>query len=50
MQSDAYWIDAGTPAAYLQANLDLLDGVRGGFEPGIDARPGSTRRRRSAAR
>lgn len=37
VQSDAYWIDAGTPAAYLQANLDLLDGVRGGFEPGIDA-------------
>ena len=36
MQSDAYWIDAGTPAAYLQANLDLLDGVRGAFEPGID--------------
>ncbi len=35
MQSDAYWIDAGTPAAYLQANLDLLDGVRGAFEPGI---------------
>jgi mannose-1-phosphate guanylyltransferase len=37
VQSDAYWIDAGTPAAYLQANLDLLDGVRGAFEPGIDA-------------
>lgn len=35
VQSDAYWIDAGTPAAYLQANLDLLDGVRGSFEPGI---------------
>ena len=36
VQSDAYWIDAGTPAAYLQANLDLLDGVRGAFEVGID--------------
>ena len=36
VHSDAYWIDAGTPAAYLQANLDLLDGVRGAFEPGID--------------
>jgi mannose-1-phosphate guanylyltransferase len=36
MQSDAYWIDAGTPAAYLEANLDLLDGVRGAFEVGID--------------
>lgn len=36
VQSDTYWIDAGTPATYLQANLDLLDGVRGTFEPGID--------------
>ncbi len=36
VQSDAYWIDAGTPAAYLEANLDLLDGVRGAFEVGID--------------
>lgn len=26
--SDVYWLDAGTPAAYLQANLDLIDGVR----------------------
>ncbi len=36
VHSDAYWIDAGTPAAYLQANLDLLDGIRGSFEVGID--------------
>jgi NDP-sugar pyrophosphorylase family protein len=36
VQSDAYWIDAGTPEAYLQAQLDLLGGVRGEFEPGID--------------
>ena len=36
LHSDAYWIDAGTPAAYLQAHLDLLDGVRGEFEVGID--------------
>lgn len=36
LHSDAYWIDAGTPAAYLQAHLDLLDGVRGEFEIGID--------------
>jgi mannose-1-phosphate guanylyltransferase len=28
--SDAYWIDTGTPAKYLQAQYDLLDGVRGG--------------------
>ncbi len=27
--SDAYWVDAGTPATYLQAQLDLVDGVRG---------------------
>ena len=37
---DAYWIDAGTPEAYLQAHLDLLDGVRGDREigPHPDAR------------
>lgn len=26
--SDAYWLDAGTPATYLQAQLDLVDGTR----------------------
>ncbi|NLA35933.1 MAG: NDP-sugar synthase [Actinobacteria bacterium] len=26
--SDVYWIDAGTPAAFLQASLDLIDGTR----------------------
>lgn len=36
LQSKAYWIDAGTPEAYLQAHLDLLDGARGDFEVGID--------------
>lgn len=36
VQSEAYWIDAGTPEAYLQAQLDLLAGARGEFEPGID--------------
>jgi mannose-1-phosphate guanylyltransferase len=30
MASDAYWLDTGTPAAYLQANFDLLDGTRPG--------------------
>jgi mannose-1-phosphate guanylyltransferase len=25
----AYWLDTGTPAAYLQANFDLINGVRG---------------------
>jgi len=28
MHSDAYWLDAGTPSAYLQAQLDLIDGTR----------------------
>jgi len=28
VESDDYWIDAGTPAAYLQAQLDLIDGHR----------------------
>ncbi|HEX2064393.1 MAG TPA: NDP-sugar synthase [Acidimicrobiales bacterium] len=28
MASDDYWIDAGTPATYLRANLDLLAGLR----------------------
>ncbi len=27
--SDAYWLDTGTPGAYLQAHLDLLQGRRG---------------------
>lgn len=35
VQSDAYWIDAGTPATYLQAQMDLLDGVRGRPEDGL---------------
>jgi mannose-1-phosphate guanylyltransferase len=30
LASDAYWLDTGTPAAYLQANFDLLDGTRPG--------------------
>jgi mannose-1-phosphate guanylyltransferase len=34
--SDAYWMDLGTPSAYLQAHFDLLDRkVRG--EPAFDA-------------
>jgi mannose-1-phosphate guanylyltransferase len=30
LPSDAYWLDTGTPAAFLQANADLLAGVRPG--------------------
>ena len=33
---DAYWIDAGTPALYIRAQLDLLDGLRGDRVDGID--------------
>jgi NDP-sugar pyrophosphorylase family protein len=29
LASDAYWLDTGTPDAYLRANFDLLDGTRG---------------------
>ncbi|MEX0768475.1 MAG: NDP-sugar synthase [Microthrixaceae bacterium] len=36
VHSEAYWIDAGTPEAYLQAHLDLIDGVRGQPENGVD--------------
>jgi mannose-1-phosphate guanylyltransferase len=36
-QSDAYWVDAGTPATYLQAQLDLIDGVRGLAEAAVAA-------------
>ena len=28
IQSDAYWVDAGTPETYLRCQLDLVDGVR----------------------
>ncbi len=30
MASDAYWLDTGTPTAYLRANADLVDGTRPG--------------------
>jgi mannose-1-phosphate guanylyltransferase len=32
---DTYWIDAGTPATYLAANLDLVAGTRGAPEAGV---------------
>jgi mannose-1-phosphate guanylyltransferase len=32
---DTYWIDAGTPGTYLQANLDLILGRRGQPEEGV---------------
>jgi mannose-1-phosphate guanylyltransferase len=35
LDGESYWIDAGTPATYLAANLDLISGRRGSPEPGI---------------
>jgi NDP-sugar pyrophosphorylase family protein len=32
---ETYWIDAGTPATYLAANLDILSGQRGTPEEGV---------------
>ena len=37
LDGDTYWLDAGTPATYLQANLDLLGGLWGVQEPGVHA-------------
>jgi NDP-sugar pyrophosphorylase family protein len=37
MDGATYWIDTGTPATYLQANLDLLDGLRGAPPEAIGA-------------
>lgn len=37
VQSDAYWVDAGTPDTYLQVQLDLLDGVRGARVDGVSS-------------
>jgi mannose-1-phosphate guanylyltransferase len=34
---DTYWIDAGTPATYLAANVDLINGRRGVAEGGVHA-------------
>jgi NDP-sugar pyrophosphorylase family protein len=33
---EVYWLDLGTPAAYLQAQLDLIDGVRALEASGVD--------------
>ena len=34
VQDDCYWVDAGTPATYLDVQLDLIDGRRGVPEVG----------------
>ena len=33
MPGDCYWIDAGTPEAFLRAHYDLLDGTRNAIPP-----------------
>ncbi len=35
VDGDTYWVDAGTPATYLAANLDLVEGKRGPAERGV---------------
>ena len=37
MRRNTYWVDAGTPETYLQAQLDLLDGRRGPVASGVSA-------------
>ena len=37
LRHNTYWIDIGTPEAYLQAQLDVLDGRRGPAEAGVSA-------------
>ena len=40
LQSDAYWVDAGTPASYLQVSVDLVTGRRPGQPPEPAVAPG----------
>jgi mannose-1-phosphate guanylyltransferase len=46
VQSNAYWVDAGTPLTYLQIQMDLLDGLRGekvnGISPGASVDAGAS--------
>lgn len=46
MPGDTYWIDTGTPVKYLQAQTDLLRGIRGeraeGIHPGAIVADGAT--------
>ena len=37
LHADDYWVDAGTAATYLQAQLDLIDGLRGEPEQPLHA-------------
>ena len=47
VESDDYWIDAGTPATYVQAQMDLIDGRRAsgavdGISPDATVEVGAT--------
>jgi mannose-1-phosphate guanylyltransferase len=46
VSTDDYWLDTGRPELYLQANLDLVTGVRGpavdGIAPGAHVGPGAS--------
>lgn len=46
LPADAYWIDAGTPEQYIQAQLDVLDGACGepcdGVQAGAEIDAGAT--------
>jgi mannose-1-phosphate guanylyltransferase len=46
MNGDTYWIDTGTPATYLRAQIELLSGMRGdggrGVHPDAHVDSGST--------
>jgi mannose-1-phosphate guanylyltransferase len=37
LESDVYWVDAGTPESYLQANLDVVRGLRDRRPPAVAA-------------
>ena len=44
VRSDAYWIDTGTPDAYIRAQVDLVDGTRGDLpavHPSAQVDPGA---------
>ena len=36
LDDECYWIDTGTPETYIQAQIDLTEGLRGEPLPGID--------------
>lgn len=49
LDDEAYWIDTGTPQEYIQAQLDMTEGLRGdpvdGVDPAAVVEPGAVVRR-----